>query len=213
MKQAMKWTAVAGLIALVALSAGCSAHREFRESIDGQSARVDEVQSGVEANERRIGDLRSEVDGKISANSKRAAEAMDSSRAAMDAARAADAKAGGKVLWEVTISSDDVKFESNKAVLTADGKSALDGLIGRVKGYDKAAYVEIQGHTDSTGTDEYNMGLGLERAEAVRGYMSEQGVPLHMMSVISFGETNPVADNADSGGRAQNRRVVVRVLE
>ena len=213
MKQAMRWAAIASLIVLVAFSFGCVSNKKFRQSTDDQAARIDEVQSGVEANERRIGDLRGEVDGKIAEANKRAGEAMKSSEAAMEAARKADARAAGKVLWEVTVSNDQVKFDSDQAALTASGKSAIDSLIGKLKAYKKAAYVEIAGHTDSTGSDKHNMNLGLQRALTVRTYMNEQGIPLHMMSVISHGETSPVADNSTAEGRANNRRVVVRVLE
>jgi outer membrane protein OmpA-like peptidoglycan-associated protein len=72
--------------------------------------------------------------------------------------------------------------------------------------------VEIQGHTDSTGTPAYNMRLGEERAEAVRRFMNQQGVPLNRMSTISYGQDHPVAPNDTKVGRAQNRRVVVVVM-
>jgi outer membrane protein OmpA-like peptidoglycan-associated protein len=75
-------------------------------------------------------------------------------------------------------------------------------------------YLEIEGHTDSTGSEAYNHTLGLRRADAVRDYLNRSGgIPLHAMSTISLGEGDPVADNSSSTGRSQNRRVVVRVLE
>ena len=73
--------------------------------------------------------------------------------------------------------------------------------------------LEIEGHTDSTGSAELNERLGLERAESVKQYLYEQHqVPLHKINVISYGEEKPVAPNDTREGRAQNRRVVVRVL-
>ncbi len=58
------------------------------------------------------------------------------------------------------------------------------------------------------------MMLGEKRAEAVRNYLNmKDGIPLHAMNIISYGETQPVADNSTRDGRAQNRRVVVKVLE
>ena len=74
-------------------------------------------------------------------------------------------------------------------------------------------YVEIEGHTDNTGTEQYNLTLGEQRAMAVRNYLFEGGIPLHAINVISRGEQAPVADNKTADGRAQNRRVVVKVLE
>ena len=74
-------------------------------------------------------------------------------------------------------------------------------------------FLEIEGHTDSTGSAELNQKLGLERAEAVKMYLYEQHkVPLHKMNVISYGEDKPSAPNDTRDGRAQNRRVVIRVL-
>ena len=73
--------------------------------------------------------------------------------------------------------------------------------------------LEIEGHTDATGPAPYSPRLRLERAESVRRYLHEQHqLPLHKMSVISYGEDQPVASNDDRDGRAKNRRVVVRVL-
>ena len=69
----------------------------------------------------------------------------------------------------------------------------LDDLCGKVKDYGKAVYVEIEGHTDSTGTDDYNTTLGLRRASTVRDYMHQAGgIPLHAINTISLGEGTPV---------------------
>ena len=83
-----------------------------------------------------------------------------------------------------------------------------------MKSLDKAVYLEIEGHTDNIGSEEYNKVLGEKRAEAVREYLSQKaGIPLHAMNIISYGEDKPVAENSTSSGRAQNRRVVIKVLE
>jgi outer membrane protein OmpA-like peptidoglycan-associated protein len=75
-------------------------------------------------------------------------------------------------------------------------------------------FFEIEGHTDSTGPDAYNTKLGEDRAQAVRGYMHDQhGIALSRMEVISYGESKPVEDNKTREHRAQNRRVVIKVLE
>ncbi len=72
--------------------------------------------------------------------------------------------------------------------------------------------MEIQGHTDARGKDTINSRLGEERAEAVRLFMNQHGVPLNRMSTISYGKQDPVADNKTRVGRAQNRRVVLIVM-
>ena len=87
------------------------------------------------------------------------------------------------------------------------------GQVEQLRQLPTASYLEIEGHTDATGPAPYNARLGLERAENVRRYLHEQHqLPLHKMSVISYGEDQPVASNDDREGRAKNRRVVVRVL-
>ena len=92
-------------------------------------------------------------------------------------------------------------------------KPSIDQLVQRLKTGGQNVYIEIEGHTDNVGSAEMNEKLGLERAEAAKRYLYEQHqVPLHKMNVISFGETKPVAPNNTRDGRAQNRRVVIRVL-
>ena len=67
--------------------------------------------------------------------------------------------------------------------------------------------VEVAGHTDSIGTDEYNQGLSLRRAEAVRNYLVDKGIAADRLSIKGYGESQPVADNATADGRFMNRRV------
>ena len=75
-------------------------------------------------------------------------------------------------------------------------------------------FIEVQGHTDDTGGSKYNEDLGQRRADSVRRYLSRQhGLQLNRMSTISYGDTLPVAPNKTKAGRAQNRRVVIVVLE
>ena len=77
----------------------------------------------------------------------------------------------------------------------------------------KGAYFEIEGHTDNVGDKTINEKLGMERAEAVKRYLYEQHqIPLHRINVISYGEDKPVAPNNTKDGRAQNRRIVIKVL-
>ena len=89
----------------------------------------------------------------------------------------------------------------------------LDELIRQIKADPKGAYFEIEGHTDDVGETVVNERIGLERAESVKRYLYEQHqIPLHKMNVISYGEEKPIAPNKTKEGRAQNRRVVVKVL-
>jgi len=89
----------------------------------------------------------------------------------------------------------------------------LDEVVNQLKTDPKNIFIEIEGHTDNVGSKTLNYELGLERAEAVKRYLYEQHqVPLHKINVISYGEEKPVAPNNNRTGRAQNRRVVVKVL-
>jgi outer membrane protein OmpA-like peptidoglycan-associated protein len=204
--------------AVLFVSTGCVSKKMFRGNVEEQAARMDSAESGIEANERRIGDLKGDTDSKIAALEGQTREAAKVGTAAAgkadEAMKVADRAVKGRLLWSVTLSDDRVKFSFNQASLPDGAKGMLDDLTAKIKNYGKAVYVEIEGHTDATGSEDYNHTLGLRRATAVRDYLYQGGgIPLHAMSVISFGEANPVADNGTSEGRAQNRRVLVRVLE
>lgn len=206
------------IVIVPVISTGCVSKKVFRSNVDETATRMDSAESGIEANERRIGNLKTETDSKIAALEGRTSEAVKAGKAAdakaAKAQDAADRAARGRLLWSVTLSDDRVKFSFNQADLPDEAKATLDNLCEKIKSYGKAVYVEIEGHTDSTGTDHYNYSLGLRRANAVRDYMHRNGgIPLHAINTISLGESVPVADNGSSDGRAQNRRVVVRVLE
>src|SRR4029450_993235 len=115
----------------------------------------------------------------------------------------AEKLARGKVIWEVTLNNDEVKFGLNQAKISDSARAALDDISQRVKGSDHGVYVEIQGHTDNTGSGEYNMMLGQKRADAVRRYLAEEaGIPLHLITAISYGEDSPVARQQNRGGGA-----------
>jgi len=196
------------------ISTGCVTKKVFRNTVQEQDQKIDTVQSGVEGNERRI----KEVDDKTKVEIGRLDSKADAAKMRGDEAfqKAANAEklAKGKVLWEVTLTNDEVKFGLNQAKMSDGARAVLDDLANRVKGYDHTVYVEIQGYTDNTGSKEYNQMLGQKRADTVRRYLNETaGIPLHLIEAVSFGEESPVADNSTRQGRAQNRRVVVRILE
>ena len=106
-----------------------------------------------------------------------------------------------------------VLFEFDKSTLTKGGKDTLGVAVRYLKDHDDVR-VEIQGNTDSKGSDDYNMKLGMRRAESVKTYLGSQGIHADRVSTRSFGETQPVADNQLNGkdnpaGRALNRRVLI----
>ncbi|HZM52554.1 MAG TPA: OmpA family protein, partial [Vicinamibacteria bacterium] len=122
--------------------------------------------------------------------------------------------AKGKLIYTVTLSNDKVTFPVNRAAVSPDARTLVDEAIAQLKAENRGVYFEIEGHTDSSGPDAYNEKLGLDRATAVRNYMHDQhGIALNRIEVISYGETKPVVDNKTRDHRAQNRRVVINVLE
>jgi peptidoglycan-associated lipoprotein len=133
-------------------------------------------------------------------------------RDAMQRAEAANKLAEGKFLYSMVLSDDSVKFPVDGSKLSTEAQTRLMDFISKLKSDNKNVYLEIQGHTDATGDKTFNERLGEQRAEAVRLFMNQQGVPLNRMATISYGPDVPVAPNTTREGRAQNRRVVLIVL-
>ena len=131
---------------------------------------------------------------------------------ALERANAAHKLAEGKFLYEVVLSDDSMKFPTDEDALSPEAEARLAELTQRLKAENRNVYLEIQGHTDAVGDEDHNQELGEARAEAVRRYLSQQGIALNRMSTISYGEDSPLADNTTPDGRAQNRRVEIIVL-
>jgi outer membrane protein OmpA-like peptidoglycan-associated protein len=105
-----------------------------------------------------------------------------------------------------------VHFEFDKSRLTPLGRRVLDEAAQKMKD-DPRLTVEVEGHTDSIGTELYNLGLGKRRAEVVKGYLVlRHQVEPQRMTAVSYGESRPIADNRTREGRALNRRVEFKVL-
>ncbi|HEY4365638.1 MAG TPA: OmpA family protein [Steroidobacteraceae bacterium] len=111
-----------------------------------------------------------------------------------------------------SITLEGVTFELNSAKLTAESRTILDGVGADLKKHPRLR-IELQGHTDSSGADQHNLTLSQQRADAVRTYLMEQGVPSSELVARGYGEAKPIDSNATSEGRAHNRRVVMSVLD
>lgn len=111
------------------------------------------------------------------------------------------------------VSSHQVQFAFDDYRLDAAAQGALDQLSAELQSHPYYG-LEVRGYCDAVGTDRYNYRLGRERAESVQRYLiTSHQLPSNRMAIVSFGKESPVADNSSDDGRAQNRRVQVRVLE
>ncbi len=219
MRMMLKQVALVGVVALVA--SACATRGFVRTEtavvdakVDTLAATVEETQERTLQNEEQIGvvDQRAQAAGQAAEMSQQAADAAN------QAAEAVNTRVGGveeevnRFMYEVTLNETQGGFDLGRAELPDAARARLDQMLGQLQADPQNVYFEIEGHTDATGSERRNMELGMQRADAVKLYLYDQyNVPLHRMSVLSFGESRPATANDTPEGRAQNRRVVVRV--
>ena len=217
-------------VAAVAIgTTGCASKKyvrtsvgEVNDKVDSLGRSVEQTQERTKANEGKIAEVDSKATAAGNAAQQANAAASNAANSASAANNAANAvgnkldafdKSMRRLVLEVVINESSGNFLSGKTELPDDAKSQIDQLVSKLTQDPKNVYFEIEGHTDNLGAADFNERLGLERADAVKRYLYEKHqIPLHKMNVISYGETKPVADNKTKEGRAQNRRVVIRVL-
>jgi len=192
------------------LTTGCASHKFVRSEDQTTRTQVGEVMDEVEKVQSDVSDLQDTVGEQ--------GEAIDglstTTQEALDRAIAAGKLAEGKFVYETELSDDKVHFGLEQSSLSDEARQELDAFAADLQQRDENLYIEIQGHTDASGAESYNLILGEERADAVKRYLSLQHhLPLHRMATISYGESAPVADNSTREGRALNRRVTLVVLK
>ena len=193
---------IAGAMALgVVTLGGCATEKYVNTQVGQVNARVDDVSGKV-----------TDVSARVTDHDTKIATLDKTSRDALDRAEAAGKLAEGKFLYSEVLTDDSMKFGPSKATLSTEAQARLDAFIDKLKTDNKNVYVEIQGHTDATGSKEANYRLGEQRAEAVRRYLSEKGVALNRIGTISYGADVPAQPNKSRAGRQANRRVVLIVL-
>ncbi|HWC62651.1 MAG TPA: OmpA family protein [Rhizomicrobium sp.] len=178
----------------------------------GGCATKDYVNEQVATEDAKVQASQTKFQSTLDEHQTRLSQLDQSTKDALDRATAAGKLAQGKFLYEMVLSDDSVKFPADSAKLSKEAEQRLSDFADKLKNDNRNVYVEIQGHTDSRGADSLNQRLGEERAEAVRLFMNQHGVPLNRMSTISYGKQDPVGDNKTRAGRAQNRRVVLIVM-
>ena len=115
-------------------------------------------------------------------------------------------------VYEKTTMSADAFFDHDKSTIKPAGKEALHELNDRIKAKGaRVVDIDVIGHTDSDGTEEYNQALSVRRAQSVKDYMVSEGIDPSIIDVSGQGELNPIASNATREGRAKNRRVDINV--
>jgi len=180
---------------------GCATKKFVNEQVGQVSTRVDDVSSKV-----------ADVSTRVSDHDAKLATLDQTSRDALQRAEAAGKLAEGKFLYQEVLTDDSMKFPVARATLSPEAKARLDAFVDKLKTDNRNVYVEVQGHTDASGSKEANYRLGEERAEAVRRYLNEKGVALNRINTISYGADQPAAPNTKRAGRQANRRVVLIVL-
>ena len=114
--------------------------------------------------------------------------------------------AGCQSTFDEALIGQLIRFTTNRAEINAESHALLDSLAAAAKSCPDT-HIEIEGHTDSQGSDDYNMMLSQKRAEAVLAYLIDKNVRADRLVAIGYGELQPVADNATASGRASNRRI------
>jgi outer membrane protein OmpA-like peptidoglycan-associated protein len=214
------------IVAAMSVAPACATKKFVRTSVGEVNDKVSTMGKSLEETQERVRVVEgrvTETDAKATAAGESAARANtaagEAANRATEVGRTAEARSAGieaearKLIFETVLSEDQGQFKLGRAELPEEAGSALDTMVNTLKADKKAVWVEIEGHTDNSGDKVYNERLGLARAEAVKRYLYEKHqIPLHKINVITYGEEKPVAPNNTRDGRAQNRRVVIKVL-
>jgi len=210
----MKFTKIVSLTAVTLALGACASNKDVDRKIAEAQAQSSKKIESVETQIEDLQNKQKATDTHLQQNDAAIAQLSQEAKDALKRAQEAGVLAKGKVAFQQTFSEDRVKFKLGKYDLNDQGKAALDDFAGKVKALNEQYYIEIQGHTDDTGGKRMNDELGERRADEVRRYLSRSAqIPLNRMSTISYGDTLPAASNKTRKGRAENRRVVLVVLE
>jgi OmpA-OmpF porin, OOP family len=222
----MKRTSLTILLAIgMAATIGCTSKNYVKQQTTPLINKTNELDDMTAKNSRDIKDVDARAQAGIAAVNAKTAEVeqktQTASQNAASAQQVADAANGRVTVLTNTVANLDnykpvaetsVKFGFNKDILTTESKAALDQMAGNIastKGY----IITLEGGTDSVGSPEYNYDLSQRRANSVIQYLaSKYNVPAHKMYVIGLGKDKPVDSNKTKQGRADNRRVDVRLM-
>jgi outer membrane protein OmpA-like peptidoglycan-associated protein len=192
---------------------------QVNDKVDTLGKSVEQTQEETRKNGQRINEVEQKAHQEAQAANDAASQANQAAQQANQAASKADEhaasieKKNARLVYETVLTDNEGDFKFGKTTLPDAAKQKLDDMVAKLKQDPKDVWFEIEGYTDNVGPKAVNQKIGLERAQAVEQYLYDKyQIPLHKMSVISFGEEKPIAPNKTRAGRAQNRRVVVKVL-
>ena len=191
--------------ALILSLSGCATQDFVRDTVAPVQTQVSDLSQRVKTQDEGLKAL----DGRVKSSEERILALQKEAQAR--AAAAGQVREPGFAM-STLLSDDKIKFARGRALLTPEARAELDQLLARLKADNKPVYLEIQGHTDASGTPAYNQQLGQQRADAVRQHLALAGMPLHRIATISYGEASPMADNRSAEGRSLNRRVQLVVM-
>lgn len=201
---------------------------ELDAAVEGSPARVDALATaigtfgGLQSADGSLNDTDLTINGVANDEATRA-----TSVGALEAAADAELRPGGEITVpeapEISLDEEvellqaeldalqdeireNVVFDSNSAELTPLAQGTLDKVAAAMTRFSRPV-VEVGGHTDSVGPDDFNIDLSQRRTDSVQTYLTGQGIDLNRLQAIGFGEANPIADNLTEEGRLQNRRV------
>lgn len=194
----------------IVFGTSCATKKFVNTEIATIDKKVEDIETAIEENQKRIRehDERLASIGSIIQQHESQLKGVDS--------KIEEVKkfAQGRLILKEILRTSEATFAFDSFELGAEAKATLDRFVQKLIELDRGVYLEIQGHTDSTGPESWNQILGQKRAEAVMEYLYKQyHIPLHRMQVISLGSSAPIADNGTKEGRARNRRVEILVYE
>jgi outer membrane protein OmpA-like peptidoglycan-associated protein len=224
------------LVLVVTLSPACATKKYVRTRVDERvsplEGRTAELETGTRDLKTRADNLENRTNGldektnrlqgDLTNLDQKTAQGIqeaknDASQARTDAlaeTSKVDTRVNGRISsldnWQEQ-STATLLFKLNRFELTSEGKAELDKLVSEFS-VEKGYMIEIKGFTDSSGSNDKNRKLSQQRANSVFQYLVEKDVPAYKINFVGLGELKPISDNGNKSGRAENRRVEVRLL-